>query len=871
MVERRRAADAASVGTMPFNGAAGQSQDEALRAANDAARESKAVTSAVLESALDCIITIDHEGRVIEFNPAAERTFGYRRDDVIGADLAELIVPPALRDAHRRALSRWTADGPLEGAGRQLGKRIELTALRSDGTEFPIEIAITRLDLPGPPLFTASIRDISERRRIEEQLSRAELRYRTLVEHLPLITYVDSAADGPSPPLYLSPQVEEILGYSREEWLERPGIYGRSLHPDDRDWVLEAKRRSYESGEPLRCEYRIIKADGSMIWILDESMVHPTGADGEVRQGFAIDITKRKLAEAALHRAEAEYRTLVEQLPLVVYLESLEPEGEKRYVSPQIESLLGYTTQEWLTQDLFAKAIHPEDREAVLSRHAVSRRSGEPLRIEYRLVGRDGRVVWVRDDAVVATAGADGASFLQGCLLDITERKTAEEQLRHQAFHDALTGLPNRALFTDRVQHALARRPRHATGMGVLFLDLDDFKTVNDSLGHLAGDELLRGVAARLLEAVRAGDSVARFGGDEFAVLLEEIGEPADAARAADRICEVLAAPFSVAGREVFVTASIGIALSGDAEELLRGADVAMYRAKSSPATRYAFFEPEMDNSVLERLALVAALRRSSLNEEFVLHYQPVVDLRVGRVVGLEALLRWDRPGHGLVAPLDFIPVAEETGLIVEIGRWVLSEACSQAARWQERFPSRPALSMSVNVSARQLQHPSLVGDVASALAAARLKPDSLVLEITESVLVQSGDTGIEALHALKDLGVVLALDDFGTGYSSLWYLESLPVEVVKIDRSFVQKVGRGARHLALARGIIDLGQALGLQVIAEGIEQPAQTDALRRMGCTVGQGFLFAKPLDTSGIEALLELGGDVLADPASRHRDAA
>ena len=388
----------------------------------------------------------------------------------------------------------------------------------------------------------------------------------------------------------------------------------------------------------------------------------------------------------------------------------------------------------------------------------------------------------------------------------------------------------------------------------MLFLDIDDFKTVNDSLGHSSGDILLQDVGQRLVDAVRPSDTVARFGGDEFAVLIEDIFERSDASDAADRVSEILRVPFFVHGREVFVTASMGIAFGHDADELLRSADVAMYRAKSAGKAHYVFYESAMDEAAHTRLKLTADLRRAAFRGEFVLEYQPAVDLVTGRPVGLEALIRWNHPELGLIAPLDFVPLAEETGLVVPIGRWALAEACTQAALWHARFPHDPALTMSVNLSARQLQHAGLVDDVETALNGADFPARLLTLELTESVLMQGGDGAIDALHALKALGIRLALDDFGTGYSSLSYLRNLPVDTVKIDRSFIEGTDGGVEDgLPVLRGIIQLGHALGLELVAEGIERAAQADALRGLGCAFGQGFYFWQPLEPAAVEELL------------------
>jgi diguanylate cyclase (GGDEF)-like protein/PAS domain S-box-containing protein len=815
-------------------------------------RVGEAHALALLDAALDAFVTIDYRGLVREFNLAAEWTFGYRRGDVLGRELAELIIPEEFREAHRAALARWTEEGPTEGAGRLLGRRIEVQAMRSDGSLFPAELAISRVDVAGPPLFTACIRDLSEKKEAEQRLRDAEFRYRTLVEELPLISYVDSSFDPSSKAHYVSPQVETILGYTVEEWLTTPNLFEDSIHENDRERILEERREAYGRGDALRCEYRVRSKSGEIVWLEDRSvLIEPPDGRPPFRQGFAIDITERKKAEEGVRRAESRYRTLVEQLPLAIYIDRIDEASSNIYTSPQIEPMLGYPAAEWVSNPmLFLETLHPDDKERVLAAHARSHMTGEPLQIEYRLIARDGRVVWVRDEArIIADHHHGDEPVLQGYLLEVTAAKEAEEQLRHQAFHDPLTGLANRALFTDRVEHALELRAGAGEDVAVLFLDLDDFKTINDTLGHPVGDALLQTVGVRLTGALSRSHTVARFGGDEFAVLVENVAGGSSAVDVAAHLLAELNEPFQLEGREVFVTASIGIAVGGGADELLRSADVAMYRAKAGGKAQYVVYAPRMDEDVVGRLELVGDLRRATVAEEFVVHYQPTVELATGSLVGVEALVRWHHPTRGLVPPLEFIPLAEETGSIVEIGRWVLEQACLQGARWRKTLPGAEELQVSVNVSIRQVRRPGLLEDVRDALAVSGLPPEALTLEITESVLARGDMASI--LEEVSALGVQLALDDFGTGYSSLSLLQNLPVDTLKIDRSFIRRVDAVERR-AFVQAILDLAQALDLPVVAEGIEAPEQVHELERLGCRLGQGFYFARPLDAVSFESL-------------------
>ena len=439
-------------------------------------------------------------------------------------------------------------------------------------------------------------------------------------------------------------------------------------------------------------------------------------------------------------------------------------------------------------------------------------------------------------------------AFAEHASLAMMDAKTVDAMV-HQALHDSLTGLPNRKLFLDRLGSAVERE---ADALAVLFLDLDKFKNVNDSLGHAVGDELLVRVAERLRGCIRASDTAARLGGDEFAVLLEDAGDRMNAARLAERICTALRGPFVLDEREIFITASVGIALSGGAgDDLLRNADLAMYRAKTT-RTGYAFYERDMHAAVTRRLELEADLHRAVREHEFELHYQPIVELRGGKPVGAEALLRWRHPERGLVPPADFIGVVEDMGASTAIGGWAIREACVQAARWQRELGGR-ALAVSVNVSSAQLRQPTFVADVAAALSRARLEPRSLVLELTETSLMTDPELAVERLRALKRLGVRLAVDDFGTGHSSLRYLREFPIDVLKIAKPFVDDVTRGREESALARAIIDLGQTFALDVVAEGIERVDQLSALRALGCPLGQGFLLAEAVTSSEAAELL------------------
>jgi diguanylate cyclase (GGDEF)-like protein/PAS domain S-box-containing protein len=541
-----------------------------------------------------------------------------------------------------------------------------------------------------------------------------------------------------------------------------------------------------------------------------------------------------------VHRRESEARfaSLVRHATDLITV--VGADGVVTYQSPSSERILGYTPEEVVGQ-AFVSLCAPADRERL--RGLLDDPSRGDQLVECRLRHCEGHLV---DCEIVAT-DLLGDEHVKGIVLngrDVSERKAFEEQLSHQAFHDPVTSLPNRVLFADRVQQGLARASRDGTGLAVVFLDLDDFKTINDSLGHAAGDEVLREVAARLVDTVRPSDTAARFGGDEFAVLLEGVLGAQHAADVAERILDAFDTPVVLDGKQLFVRPSIGIALAdeeSDPGELIRNADAAMYISKRDGKRGYRVFEATMHADVVERLELRADLQRAIDENQFELFFQPVVRLDTNVVSGVEALVRWRHPERGLVQPAQFIPLAEETGLIVDLGRWVMYEGCRRAVELQAASPS--PLTLAVNLSVKQLQHPEIVADVGGAIAASGIDASTLVLEITESVMMADAIVAGKRLAELKELGVRLAMDDFGTGYSSLSYLSRFPVDILKMDRSFLTP-GASKQAADLAAAIVSLGETLDMQVVAEGIEQSRQMNALRDLGCDLGQGFFFARPM---------------------------
>jgi diguanylate cyclase (GGDEF)-like protein/PAS domain S-box-containing protein len=951
-------------------------------------RKSEARYQTVLDAAFDAIVIITPEGIVRWFNRGAERTFGRRAEEVIGQPVT-LLMPERYRELCVAGLHHYLRTGEA----RVVDGTIELVGLRKDGSEFPCEMSLGETHEDGERLFTGVIRDVTERKEVEEVIKESEERLRTLLQNTSdIITLLEP--DGTV--RYISPAVERVTGYRPEEQIGT-SAFG-SVHPDDRERALNAFSEILKGpGLHPPLEFRVPHKDGS--WCYLEHVVNNLLDDPAV-SGVVVtsrDVTERKEAERKLREAEQRYRTLVEQVPAVVYTQEIGSSDSATYMSPQIETLTGYSPEDCKDPDLRWDMVHPEDREWLQAEDERTEAPGEVFATEYRVIHRDGRTKWVCNESVMIEDEMSGTRYWQGFMLDITERKTFEEalerlgrrhemvlksagegifgldldgnatfvnpaaarmtgweaeelvgrpqhevlhhtktdgspypreecpiqaaledgathrrddevfwrkdgtsfpveyvstpirqegevvgavvtfkdtterkvleqQLHHQAFYDPLTGLPNRALFMERLQHASTRANRRDSGVTVLFVDLDDFKVINDSLGHKAGDQLLKAVAERLKVCLRPEDTAARLGGDEFTILVEDVASVGEGVQIAERIAEVLQSPFTLDEEQVFTTASIGIALSSPtherAEDLLRHADLAMYRAKHKGKARYEVFEPSMNHDALRRLRLENELRGALERGEFRVYYQPILTLDGGRISGAEALVRWEHPQRGLLLPEEFLPVAEETGLIAQIGEGVLREACHQMRAWQQRYSAIPPLTVSVNLSPRQLFRPELVAEI---LAETEIDPGSLQLEITEGMLMSNGvRSASKTLRSLKELSIQLAVDDFGMGYSSLSYLKRFPVDFLKIDRSFIAGLGQdgngASKDAEIVSAMIELTHALGLEAIAEGVETAEQLTQLRNMRCDLAQGNYFSKPLPSEALSVLI--GGADLTD---------
>jgi diguanylate cyclase (GGDEF)-like protein/PAS domain S-box-containing protein len=796
---------------------------------------------AIIDAAGDGIVLLDPTGIVRDWNPAAAALYGVTADEALGRPFASL-VHEADVVASQAALCRVAATGARERT--TTGHR-----RRDDGAFFAITTWSAVRDPDGSiAAISLTIRDATAETVTTAKLEASERRARLLAESA--IEAVISA-DDTGRVIGWNPAAARLLGLDERE--------GQGLTIDDLLVVPEGgvsgtwRGLAGHSGRVVarRRDGAAFEADLSVATYEDDGRTWYTA--------FVRDVTERVQAEERARESEARYRDLVERLPGVVYRARVGRWAPTDYMSPQLMPMLGFSPDEWVgVPGRWEQQIHPDDLQRVLAEDdgEVRGPAAEPRAArEYRMLARDGREIWVRDHAVL-DRDPDGTPIAwHGFLTDVTERKRLESELVRLAFHDPLTGLVNRALLNDRLRGAMSRLDPEDGLVAMLLIDIDDFKRVNDAHGHEVGDQLLVAVAARLRETIRPGITIARLGGDEFAVLVEHLGEEAGALAIAQRVVTAFDRPFRVEGITLSARASVGVAVDIARKRspawLLRSADLAMYEAKRLGKGRWQVYDPVAHLASARRLVLESELRRAVERNQFALVYQPVRDLRSGEIVGSEALLRWNHPTRGVIGPAEFIPALESTGLIVGVGRWVVDEACRQAAVWASQVPSLRWTA--VNVSAAQLRGDSIVGSIRESIARHGLEASRLSVEVTESLaLDDSRDTG-ELLRRVRDLGVRIAVDDFGTGYSSLSYLRRLPIDRLKIDRSFVEGVAIDPEATAVARVIVELARSLHLTTVAEGIEDASQARVLAEMGCDMGQGYLFARPMQPAALGTLV------------------
>jgi len=798
-----------------------------LRAADD---DQATAMRAFAEGTVDAVWAKDRDGAYQLINSTGARMLAHSKHGILGRTDTAFFAPESAAEIRARdlaAMRRATSVSSTE------------IAITADGTVRHIYTTRTPwYDRNGEIIGVVGVsRDVTERVRAEEALRAGEQRYRALVEEAPegIVVHRDGII------IYVNGTAAQMVGES-----DPHHVVGRALlefvHAESvermRD-ALAARNRGEFDRRPI--EYRIVTTDGRTLDV--EALSVAVEHDGAPAIQTAMrDVTMRRAAESAARDREARLRLVMQQIPAVLWA----TDGDGRFTSAAGAGLhaLGIDPSELIgvrVDEYFARSGQSVPAEA--TRDALQGRS---ISFEFEWGHRS---VSCNIEPLRSEHGEIEGTL--GLAVDITERKVLETQLTYRAFHDPLTGLANRELFRNRLTHALTRLSRGAH-VAVIFLDLDDFKTVNDSLGHTEGDRLLKGVAARLTASVRGHDTVARFGGDEFAILLEGMERRDEALDVVARVEAALALPMNLRGRMMHVSGSIGLAhasVGESADEVLRNADVAMYRAKELEHERHAVYEAHMHAAVVDRLELESDLRTAIERNELFMLYQPVVALDSGEVQGFEALMRWKHPRRGTLSPSIFVPIAEETGLVLDIGHWALTEACG-ALRQLHALAAAGApgltsqLRLGINISGQQFRSDAFVDQVRGALATTGVPPDRVVLEITEGSVMGRNADSLRRLHALKALGVQLAIDDFGTGYSSLSYLQQFPLDVLKVDKAFVRDITDGGSHAALARTILTLGELMHLRTLAEGVETQAQRLELLRMGCRFGQGYLFSRPI---------------------------
>ena len=807
------------------------------------------------------MVVVDQAGEIVLLNVQAEKQFGYHRDELIGQPVTN-IIPEGFAE-------RLIADdlrSAEDALAQQIGTGIELSARRKDGTAFPIEIMLSPLESAGVILVTAAIRDITARKDAETHLAQSEGRYRGLLEAAPdAMIVVNQAGEI----VLLNVQAEKQLGYRRDELLGQPVTniipegFAERLIADDLRSAEDALAQQIDTG----IELTALRKDGTEFTI--EIMLSPLeSAEGVLVTAAIRDITARK-------DSEGRYRGLLEAAPDAMVV--VNQAGEIVLLNVKAEKQFGYRRDELLGQRVtniipegFAARLIADDLRSAAD--ALAQQIGTGIELIARR--KDGSEFPI--EIMLSPLDSAEGTLVTAAIRDITVRNEAEEHLAqkvdelsrsvsaaramslemvHAAQHDFLTSLPNRMLLNDRISQAIVLAPRHSQQVAVLFLDLDGFKHINDSLGHSVGDKLLQSIATRLVGCVRPSDTVSRQGGDEFVVLLSEAEQWEDVDTVARRILQAVADVHLVDKRDLHITASIGISIypddGGDAETLIKNADTAMYQAKEEGRQSYKFFKPAMNVRAVERQSIEAGLRRALKRNEFVLHYQPKVDLATGLISGAEALVRWNHPTRGLVRPAQFIAIAEDSGLILPIGNWVLREACAQARAWQDA--GLPVTTMAVNVSAMQLRDKDFLNELFAILRETGLDARSLELELTESVLMKQADSTAAILQTVRERGVQVALDDFGTGYSSLSYLRKYPIDALKIDQSFVSHIDAAGDDASIVTAVISMARSLNLRVVAEGVETSEQLAFLQTHRCDQAQGYLFSKPVPPQNFAKLL------------------
>ena len=810
------------------------------------AEEQLRLYAALIDASTEFIGIADLTGAGVYLNPAGCRLLGLDSADVRRKKIADFVMPDDVARVEQEILPTIFERGFWQGEFR-LRHFVTGQAVSVEQYAFLINDPATH-----KPTALANIsHDITARKKTEGALRESERRLAGLISAVPGAVY-RCQFDANFTMEYISEGVRQLTGYAPDDFTSGRIHAIQATHPDDRAQTIEATQQALDARRPFELVYRVITRDGAHKWVWERGQgVFDDAGDLIALEGFITDISARIQAEQALRHSEQQLRTIIESEPECVKL--VAPGGILVKMNSAGLAMIEADRADQIIGRCIYPLITPEHRDAF---RALTERTlaGEKGSLQFEIIGFKGTRRWLETYATPMDDAANNKRYALGITRDITERKHAEDRLSYLAHHDVLTGLPNRTLFNDRLSQAMIEAYRHERLVGVLLLDLDRFKNINDTLGHEAGDRLLQGVSRRLRECVRQGDTVARLSGDEFAIVLADMRHTDDGARVARKIVAAFADPFHIGEREFHITPSVGVTLyptDGESiDGLLRNADAAMYRAKDAGRNNYQFYTAEMTHQAFERLALESALRRALERDELRLQYQPIFDCHSGTVVSVEALIRWQHPERGLLPPAEFIAVAEDTGLIVPLGEWVLHNACAQLAGWQALGFS--ALRVAINVSVGQFRNRGLVRAVSKAIESACMQPQSVEIEITESILAE-GDEMAALLHQMSDMGVQFSIDDFGIGYSSLSYLKRFPIDRLKIDQSFVRDIPGDAEDTAIATAIIAMAHNLGIKVVAEGVETAAQLQFLRAQGCDFVQGYYFSRPLDAEKVAALL------------------
>lgn len=790
-----------------------------------------------LDASEDAIYLIDRTSlRFVDMNESAGEVLGYSRQDLLGMGSHD-VIPSLSKEEVTQRLDAILASSAQSG-------KIETLHQRKDGSTFPVEITLRGFKSAGRPMLVAVARDVSARMQAEERLRESEERFRATFQQA-AVGIAHLALDGRW--LRFNDKLCEIAGYTQVALLG--ATFQAITHPNDLARNLELQHQLIDGViENYSLEKRFTRKDGSEAWVaLTESLVRTPAGAPKYFISVVEDISARKRTESSLLLAQ---RALESSANGIIITDCLQPDNPVVYVNPAFERITGYSEAETLGRNcrFLSGDDHNQPGMAEL-RQAIEDK--QEVRVVLRNFRKDGTLFW--NELLVAPVRTEDGSVTHfvGVQNDISEQKRAEENLVHMATHDALTGLPNRSLLQDRIGQAIGRAERSQREIAVLFLDIDRFKNINDSLGHATGDALISILAQRLRSAVRMVDTVARVGGDEFVIVLTDVNHESDITQVLSNLLAAISQPVLIEGQDLSVSTSIGISTyprdGRDVTSLLKNADTAMYQAKAAGRNGFRFYAHDMNANAVDRLRLENDLRNAIKGNELMVHYQPQMEIESGRIVAAEALLRWNHPRHGLISPADFIPLAEETGLIVSIGEWVLRQVCAQQRSWIEA--GLPSIVIAVNLSPRQFHQPGIVEMIAQALRDYDLPSHLLELEITESSLMRNPEEAALLLGELSQMGFSLSVDDFGTGYSSLGYLKRFPLDALKIDRSFVTDIETNEDSASIAGAVIALAHSLGLKVVAEGVEQVTQMEYLRDLQCDMAQGYLLGRPMPADAL----------------------